>query len=1131
MDNRENQAAMADIQPKLDSPNLTTTDLCEAGFRLLRAERHLEAQVCCQQALAIDAHHADSLHLMGLLSVHTGQYDHAVEWIARAIGQQPKAEYLSSLGQALQRAGRLDEAAKAFDKAVQLAPDDAAHWIRLGEVLTECARSSEAVLCVQHALKLAPRSFEAAWPCAVLLHRLGKLEEALTLFDLCEELQPQRVETIGSRALVLRDLKRFDEYLAGSLRAHALDPANVEICNNVGDGLLKLDRLDEALGWFDRALERRPTAIFVLENKATVLRQMHRFDEAFAVYNQILTLDPGNAKAELASALDRLLLGDFEAGWKGREARWRVPGLPVVRWNGPEPVWLGGESIRDKTLLVYSDEGLGDAIQFARYIPMLAERGARVVFAVPDALYPLMSTMPGLWQCLPSSSPALPAIDAVCPINSLPLAFATTTATIPPPVRLSVPADRVSAWEARLGAHDRLRVGLVWSGSFTHVNDRNRSISLRSLAPLLQADVTWVSLQKDPRPADQAVLRERTDIIDLTAEFAEFSDTAAIVQCLDLVITVDTSVAHLAGSLGQPTWIMLPHKPDYRWQLDRDDSPWYPTARLFRQASTRDYAGVIDRMRDALIERIAEWPRAASAATPYDTALGHMRAGRHAEAHEAARQSGILFYQSGRLPEALAAFELCDRLQPNHAWTIYMRAGLLYELGRPEEALVQCNLSAERDPDFAPTLVLRARCLHNLNRFDEALTDNRRAYALDPTDADVCNAIGDALQLRALYDEALQWFDRALALRENFIEAMLNKAFSLRHLHRFRESFAIYDEVKAIDPDNIIADWNLANLHLLTGNFEIGWAQREVRWKMPMFTGQYPKFSQPMWLGDEAIEGGIEGKTILVQCDQGFGDTIQLVRYMPMLAARGARVILVVEDALHALLVGMPGVVACLKKSAATVDTLPSFDMHCPMMRLPLAFGTRLDTIPAGRGYVPAPALEPVQVWQERLQQRLGPHDRLRVGVVWSGNPGHKNDHNRSITLAAYEPLLGTGAAFVSLQKDPRPDDRATLDRRGDIVDLTADLTDFADTAALISCLDLVITVDTAVAHLAGALGRPTWLLLPYMPDWRWLLDREDSPWYPTVRLFRQGADRDYAKVIDRVRAELAALVSQHRPG
>jgi len=209
---------------------------------------------------------------------------------------------------------------------------------------------------------------------------------------------------------------------------------------------------------------------------------------------------------------------------------------------------------------------------------------------------------------------------------------------------------------------------------------------------------------------------------------------------------------------------------------------------------------------------------------------------------------------------------------------------------------------------------------------------------------------------------------------------------------------------------------------------------------------------------------------------------------------------------------------------------LPPFDMHCPMMRLPLAFGTRLDTIPAEIPYLPAPAPDRVRVWQDRLDDRLGPHDRLRVGMVWSGSLGHKNDHNRSSSLRAFSAMLDLDAAFVSLQKDPRPDDKLVLAERGEVVDLTAHLTDFMETAALISCLDLVITVDTSVAHLAGALGCPTWILLPYLPDWRWLLDRDDSPWYPTVRLFRQQESRDYAPVIDRMRAELAVLVSGYEP-
>jgi hypothetical protein len=201
---------------------------------------------------------------------------------------------------------------------------------------------------------------------------------------------------------------------------------------------------------------------------------------------------------------------------------------------------------------------------------------------------------------------------------------------------------------------------------------------------------------------------------------------------------------------------------------------------------------------------------------------------------------------------------------------------------------------------------------------------------------------------------------------------------------------------------------------------------------------------------------------------------------------------------------------------------LPPFDLHCPLSSLPLAFGTRLDTIPSALSYLPRPPAARIQAWETRL----GPHLKLRVGLVWSGNPAHGNDRNRSIPLRMLTGILGIDATFVSLQKDPRPDDQATLRERSDIVDLTADLTDFVETAALVCCLDLVITVDTSVAHLSAALGCPTWILLPYTPDYRWLLDRDDSPWYPTARLFRQSVSRDYGEVLDRVRTELAALIS-----
>jgi ADP-heptose:LPS heptosyltransferase len=271
-----------------------------------------------------------------------------------------------------------------------------------------------------------------------------------------------------------------------------------------------------------------------------------------------------------------------------------------------------------------------------------------------------------------------------------------------------------------------------------------------------------------------------------------------------------------------------------------------------------------------------------------------------------------------------------------------------------------------------------------------------------------------------------------------------------------------------------------------------------------------------MWLGQEPVEG----KTILVISDEGLGDAILFARYIPMLADRGARVALLVQDVLHPLISAMPGVFRCFPRSTGAQL---AFDMHCPMCSLPLAFKTRLDTIPAVTSYLPPPLPARVRAWDDRLGKR----DRLRVGLVWSGSPTHGNDRNRSVPLRMFSRIIdAVDATFVSLQKEPRAGDKVVLQQRNDIVDLTADLTDFAETAAVIACLDLVITVDTSVAHLAAALGRPTWILLPYTPDYRWLLDRDDSPWYPTVRLFRQTDTCEYDSVLDRVRSELQALIA-----
>jgi tetratricopeptide (TPR) repeat protein/ADP-heptose:LPS heptosyltransferase len=596
MSTHEQQSSVTETGPA------TPEALCADGYRLRAAGRPLDAAQCCQQALSIDPNYADATHLMGLLSFDGGQYDHALEWLTRAIRQAPKAEYLKHLGAVLQHVKRHDEALKAFDKAVQFQPDSAELWCCLGGALLPLGRDDDALLSYQHALKLQPDNFDAASKSGVLLHRRERWEEALAHFNICLAVQPDLAPILNLRAIAHRGMRDYDRYLADSLRAHALDPADAEACNNAGEALLRLGREEDAVAWFDKALALLPNNPTVLTNKAEAMTQLRRLDEGAAIYSHVRTIAPAHAKAEWNLALLKLMTGDFVPGWAGRQARWKIPSFSASYPKFLQPMWRGEEPIMGKTILIHVDEGFGDTILFARYVPMVAAQGARVILVVADALQPLLSRLSGVAQCLPLSASNLPDFDLHCPFSSLPMIFRTTLDCVPAgaPYLPQPAAERVQAWESRLGPRGKPRIGLAWSGSITHANDQRRSVPLEMLTRLLDADASFVSLQKDPRPDDRAVLAQHSQIIDLTAYLTDFAETAALLSCLDLVVTADTSVAHLAGAMGRPTWVMLPYVPDYRWLLDRNDSPWYPTVRLFRQDTTRDYAPVVDRIRAEL---------------------------------------------------------------------------------------------------------------------------------------------------------------------------------------------------------------------------------------------------------------------------------------------------------------------------------------------------------------------------------------------------------------------------------------------------------------------------------------------------------------------------------------------------
>ncbi len=566
----------------------------ESAFRLFRAGQPAEAEISCRQALSIDAGHADSLHLMGMLCQFGKQYDLALEWFAQAIRSNPNvADYFFDLGAVLVQLGRIDDAIRSYDRGLVLKSDFAEGWYRLGELLVQQGRRDEARLSFEQALKADPRCAEAANGSALLYFHAGDYESAIERLDRSFEIRPDP-GALHLKGVCQLHLKRFDEALIHVGRALAQVPDHPEVIHNYGLVLHKLGRNQEALVHFDRALALKPDFLEALNHRGSALGELHRFDEALASFAHAVALKPDFADAHWNAALLKLLLGDFEHGWQDREWGRRCRAVGFVERQFSQPRWIGETPLAGKTVLLHSDEGLGDTIQFARYAPLLAARGARVILEVDPALHPLLAGMDGI-VCVPRGAEAVPEFDLHCPLSSLPLACGTRLETIPADAGVPAPPQAVvDAWKARLGPHHRLRVGLAWSGNPSHGNDRNRSVPLRMLAPLLDCEATFVSLQKELRPADAACLQEQGAIIDLTAHLSDFVETAALLSCLDLVITVDTSVAHLAGALSRPTWLMLPYTPDYRWLLDRSDSPWYRTMRLFRQDARRDYAPVIE---------------------------------------------------------------------------------------------------------------------------------------------------------------------------------------------------------------------------------------------------------------------------------------------------------------------------------------------------------------------------------------------------------------------------------------------------------------------------------------------------------------------------------------------------------
>ena len=1227
-------------------------------------------------------------------------------------------------------------------------------WKMLGAVLNKLGQIEAALHCMKKATTLLPHDAEAHNNLGSTLMRDGQMAEAEASCRRALKSNPNYLQAHNLLGVLLMDTGRQDEAEASYHRALQIDPDYTEANNNYSVLLMHAGRLDEAEFRCRRTLQIDPDFILAYSNLGIILMEQGHLEEAEASCRCALERDEHPPEVDYNLGLILLAQGSYVRAWPLYESRYdprlkksisKMPNISCPQWQG--------ESLLGKSLVIWTEQGFGDHIQFVRYAPLLKARGvSRLTLLCPAPLKALFETVPGVDDIITDVS-GVGSYDYWSFPLSLPLYFDTTLDTIPgtEPYLYASPA-RLDKWRDRLPA-STCKVGLVWKGSAEHKHDAHRSLSgLHILAPLWSvAEVSFVSLQKGRGEEEAKHPPIELPILALGSEVSDFADTAAIIEQLDLVICVDTSVAHLAGALGKPCWVLLPaNTTDWRWLRERDDSPWYPSLRLFRQQTQGDWQTVIAKVTEALRAfksdamktaadhnvkntlpaEATQRPAAAkiephvahgeleaavklcrsilemqpnnpeanhsmggmaarmgqhTSALPYfeaalaadpanrkywldyidaliqsgqreeaqkqlafarqhglqgaevdalacrlgveqpnskgthltpnkplkhstnkqktpcqpeiDALLDRFNNGKFTEVVMLARQMteryprhgfgwkglGLALQKLGRNEDALLAMQESITLLPDDAEAYNNLGNTLSYLGRLNESEAVFRRALQLKPDYVEAHINLGVTLYDLDRTNEAEMSYRRALQLNPNHAEAHYNLGNnlqrmrrleeavvsyrrALQLRpehteahynlgaTLYDlsqldEAEKSYHHALRLKPDYAEALNNLGITLMKMGRVDEAEAAYRHTLQRKPDYLEAlnnlgltlmdagkldeaesnfrhaqslnqgfaeaHYNLGLLLLSQGRYAEGWPYCEQRYNpsIKKSTFKLPSLPCPQWQGESLL-----GKSLVIWTEQGFGDHIQFVRYAPLLKARGvSRLTLLCPAPLKALFETVPGVDDII----TDVSGVGSYDYWSFPLSLPLYFDTTLDTIPGTEPYLYASPAR-LDKWRDRL-----PASTCKVGLVWKGSAEHKHDAHRSLSgLHILAPLWSVAeVSFVSLQKGRGEEEAKHPPIELPILALGSEVSDFADTAAIIEQLDLVICVDTSVAHLAGALGKPCWVLLPAnTTDWRWLRERDDSPWYPSLRLFRQQTQGDWQTVIAKVTEALRAF-------
>jgi tetratricopeptide (TPR) repeat protein len=1129
-----------------------------------------EAERLCKEVLGEASEHVEARTLLGAAQLGRGDLPAAMDTlrsVLRAAPRHGEAHFL--LAKALRASGDVDAAVLSLQRAQPFLSERPDFWNEFGLLQLELGNLDSAWTRFERASALNAHQAQAWINLAVVAQRRGEYARALGCLQRAVEVEPASGLAWSNYGLALRDNERLGEAVAALRRSAELRPAHAWTRVNLAAVLLDDRQYEDSRAQAERALELKPDlaeARVVLASIDAKLGDLHRAAEG---YRRALAIAPDNSVARAALGEFQLLLRDFAQGWDNYESRFELPDAAAPRL--PFPRWDGAR-LEDRRLLVRSEQGIGDMILFASCVPDVLERVRALVLEAPAKLVPLFArSFPGV-EVRPASAGYPPWLEefrdvgAAIAAGSLMSLFRRSAADFPARTAyLSADPARVARWRERLAAlGPGPKIGLTWAGGFFRTGRKDRTMSPDDFRPLLGLpEPHFVSLQYTADAGAEAaeLAADRGLPVHHWPEaIADYEETAALVSALDMVITVCTAAAHLSGALGQRVWILAPPSPSWRYLGAGEDLPWYPSARVFRRAHDASWQGVVQRVADQLQSELGlagssaiapargpasktEGGAEASAsgnAEPADTSrkgqlLSRVRELRAQGVLEAAiellegaladepawpdgwNELGALYAALNRLEEARDCLELALHHDSRHLGSLILLARLSQSAGANERAAGYLARACEVAPSRADLFAQLSRMQYLLGRFGEARESARRAIALDGECVDAYNVLGASQIASEEYGAAVEALETMVRIAPGMVAGHLNLGNAYLHAGRFADAKERLRWVIDHEPKNYIARWDYAHLQLASREFEDGWTNYEFRKQALAASGA--TLSLPEWRGEPLDDD----TTLVVLCEQGLGDEIMFASCMPDAMRRVRRCRLECDPRLIKLFArSFPGVEPIARGTApAALGGARAVEVLAGT--LPVLFRRNAAAFPSHDGYLRADEAR-IAHWRARLAA-LGPG--LRVGVSWRGGAAATRARLRSIALRELAPLLSTpGCRFVSLQYGAVDEDLAAFARESgiELAHFPEAIPDYDATAALVSALDLVVTVCTSIVHLTGALGRPVWVLVPSVPEWRYCFEGETLPWYPSARVIRQRVGEPWATAISEATHRLQIL-------